>query len=98
MVFFFPRENTMFNPNPTEWAQMIFGQANLGDPRRTKRLVQLTSDMASNASSSIVKACGSSDKIEGAYHFIRNENISPKTWLMQASNILMILCSKDPWY
>ncbi|WP_405629600.1 IS4 family transposase [Pseudoalteromonas sp. Ld20] len=68
----------MFNPNPTEWAQMIFGQANLGDPRRTKRLVQLTSDMASNTSSSIVKACGSSDKIEGAYRFIRNENISPE--------------------
>ena len=67
----------MYNPKPTEWAQMIFGQANLGDPRRTKRLVQLTSDMAKNASSSIVKACGSSDKIEGAYRFIRNEKISP---------------------
>lgn len=67
----------MYNPEAAQWAQSTFGKANLGDPRRTKRLVQLSSDMADNASSSIVKACGSSDKIEGAYRFIRNEKISP---------------------
>jgi hypothetical protein len=55
----------------------IFGQAGLGDPRRTKRLIQLTSDMAENASSSIVKACSSPAKIEAAYRFVRNGNISP---------------------
>ena len=66
----------MYIPEASEWAQLIFGQANLGDPRRTKRLVQLTTDMAENASSSIVKACHSSSKIEGAYRFIRNEKIS----------------------
>ena len=67
----------MYNQEAAQWAQSIFGKANLGDPRRTKRLVQLSSDMANNASSSIVKACGSSDKIEGAYRFVRNEKISP---------------------
>ena len=46
----------MYNPEATQWAQLVFGQANLNDPRRTKRLVQLTSDMAENASSSIVKS------------------------------------------
>ncbi|MBL4823217.1 MAG: hypothetical protein JKX90_06810, partial [Colwellia sp.] len=46
-----------------------------GDPRRTKRLVQLTSDMADNASNSIVKACSSSAKIEAAYRFIRNKKV-----------------------
>lgn len=67
----------MYNPNTKEWAQTLFGQAKLGDLRRTKRLVQLTSDMAKDASSSIAKACNSSDKIEGAYRFIRNEKITP---------------------
>ncbi|HDY91046.1 MAG TPA: hypothetical protein ENH67_18025, partial [Pseudoalteromonas sp.] len=38
-----------------EWAQLIFGNANLGDPRRTRRLAVLASDMAENADSSIVK-------------------------------------------
>jgi len=67
----------MYNTETAQWAQLIFGQANLGDPRRTKRLVQLTSDMAENASSSIVKACSSSAKIEAAYRFVRNDKISP---------------------
>jgi len=67
----------MYNPDTAKWAQLIFGQANLGDPRRTKRLVQLTSDLAENVSSSIVKACSSSAKIEAAYRFVRNEKISP---------------------
>ena len=67
----------MFNPNTKEWAQIIFGQANLGDPRRTKRLVQLTSDMAANSSRSIPEACETNGKVEAAYRFIRNDNISP---------------------
>jgi len=47
------------NLNPKKWAEFIFGQTNLGDPRRTKRFTQLTSDMAENAWHSIVKAsCG----------------------------------------
>ena len=60
-----------------EWAENIFGQAELGDPRRTKRLVQLSNDMAENALSSIVTACSSPAKIEAAYRFVRNENIQP---------------------
>ncbi|MBA6339671.1 hypothetical protein H4J59_01410 [Colwellia sp. MB02u-10] len=47
----------------------MFALANLGDPRHTKRLVKLTSDMAENTSSSIVKACGTSAKIEGGLSF-----------------------------
>ena len=65
---------TTFISYSSEWAQLVFGQANLGDPRRTKRLVQLSTDLAENASSSIVKACYSSAKIEAAYRFIRNDS------------------------
>ncbi|ATG80003.1 IS4 family transposase [Pseudoalteromonas sp. 1_2015MBL_MicDiv] len=61
-----------------EWAQLIFGNANLGDPRRTRRLALLASDMAENADSSIVKASDTPAKIEAAYRFIRNEKISPQ--------------------
>jgi hypothetical protein len=67
----------MYNPNTQEWAQIIFGQANLGDPRRTKRLVQLTTDMAENSSSSIPEACDTNGKVEGAYRFIRNDKVLP---------------------
>jgi len=58
-----------------EWASNLFGNAKLGDARRTKRLVKLSHLMASNTGSSIVKASGSQASIEGAYRFIRNEGV-----------------------
>jgi len=67
------------NLNPKEWAEFIFGQADLGDPRRTTRLTQLTSDMAANAGHSIVKASDSPAAIEAAYRFIRNDKISAQS-------------------
>ena len=58
-----------------EWASNLFGQAKLGDERRTKRLVKISHLMASNTGSSIVKASGTQASIEGAYRFLRNDNI-----------------------
>jgi hypothetical protein len=58
-----------------EWANNLFGQAKLGDERRTKRLVKISYLMASNTGSSIVKASGTQALTEGAYRFLRNDNI-----------------------
>lgn len=68
----------MSNLNTTEWAQLIFGNADLGDPRRTKRLTKLATSMAQNAGESVVKASGDPASIEAAYRFIRNDNIDPE--------------------
>ena len=68
----------MYNQTPEEWAHLVFGNADLGDPRRTQRLTQLANDMASNVGSSIVKASDTPAKIEAAYRFIRNEQICPQ--------------------
>jgi hypothetical protein len=69
----------MFNTDATKWAELVFGSANLGDPRRTKRLVKLASDIASNAAQSLVKASADPASIEGAYRFIRNNAITPES-------------------
>jgi hypothetical protein len=58
-----------------EWANNLFQNAELGDERRTKRLIKISHQMASNTGSSIVKASGSQASIEGAYRFLRNNNI-----------------------
>ncbi len=58
-----------------EWASNLFGNAKLGDKRRTKRLVKRSHLMASNTGSSIVKAAGTQASVEGAYRFLRNDNI-----------------------
>lgn len=53
----------------------MFKHAELGDERRTKRLVKISHQMASNTGSSIVKASGSQASIEGAYRFLRNDKV-----------------------
>lgn len=59
------------------WAQRIFGLANLGDVRRTRRLVTLASSLAQHAGLSIVKSSQSTAEVEGAYRLMRNADVSP---------------------
>lgn len=67
----------MFISDPTQWAELIFGRASLGDPRRTQRLIKLADDMAGNAGKSVNRSCEDPASLEGAYRFIRNDQISP---------------------
>ncbi|MFV0597329.1 IS4 family transposase [Shewanella sp.] len=61
--------------NSVEWVQTNFGKAELGDKRRTKRLVTFVTDLVSNIGMSVVKSSQTSDKIEAAYRLIRNNNV-----------------------
>jgi len=91
----------MLIPDAAEWADSTFGECNLGDKRRTKRLVQLSEKIASSIGQSVVKSCSNSSEIEGAYRLIRNENILPEdiadgafnatAKLAQHSNVLLAL-------
>ena len=67
----------MFLREPSLWAQSIFQTAELGDVRRTKRLVKLAAQLAAHTGQSIVQSLSSSADIEAAYRFVRNDNISP---------------------
>ncbi len=58
-----------------QWAQQQFGQSDLGDPRRTARLVKLASTLANEPGKPIVNVTQSPADMEGAYRFIRNDNI-----------------------
>lgn len=67
------------NNNALEWAIETFEDAALGDPRRTNRLIQIASLYAQNIGSSTVECCdGDTAQIEGAYRFLRNNQISPE--------------------
>lgn len=64
--------------NPSDWAQQTFGSAQLGDLRRTKRLVAVAAVLAQNTGVSIPAACGANAAaVEGAYRFARNKAIKP---------------------
>lgn len=60
------------------WAFVELGQTDLGDPRRTQRLLQLTSALAKNPACSLPEACNSWADTKGAYRFLDNEDIEPE--------------------
>lgn len=66
----------MFYTSSLQWAQEVFGQADLGDIRRTKRLIKIAANSAKRLGRSLVKSCNNSAEIEAAYRFIRNDAIS----------------------
>ncbi len=66
----------MVTTDANQWAEETFKEAELGDPRRKKRLIKLASDIAANYGESVVKASEDSASIEGAYRFIRNPSIT----------------------
>ncbi|CAG23352.1 hypothetical protein PBPRB1486 [Photobacterium profundum SS9] len=46
----------MYISTPQNWATSLFGQANLGDQRRTKRLVKVATNLALHTGKSLVKS------------------------------------------
>lgn len=65
--------------NAEEWASEVFGDSELGDPRRTKRLVKLASNYAKNIGSSTVASCGGKEsEVEASYRFLRNDGVKPE--------------------
>jgi len=63
--------------NADEWAYENFKDSDLGDPRRTQRLIKLAASYAKSIGSSTVECCeGDDSQVEAAYRFIRNERAS----------------------
>ncbi len=64
--------------DPQRWAQHIFGSAQLGDVRRTARLVTLASHCGRHVGKSLAASCEGDDALlEGSYRFIRNPKVEP---------------------
>ena len=62
-----------------EWAQESFGRCELGDERRTRRLVSLGAQLACHAGESPARACrGDTAANEGAYRLLRNAQVTPR--------------------
>jgi hypothetical protein len=55
------------------WAEQEFGDAELGDPRRTRRLVKIVSDQAAQPSGSYAQAAGGNRyDLKGYYRFLNS--------------------------
>lgn len=64
------------NQETQSWAEQEFGNADLGDYRRTQRLIQLAEQRGSQPNASITQSCGDNASSKAAYRFYENEAIS----------------------
>lgn len=61
------------------WAEGEFGACELGDKRRTGRLILMASHLAAHAGQTVSTACkGDPAAAEGAYRLLRNAEVKPK--------------------
>jgi hypothetical protein len=62
---------------PAAWAIAEFGHAELGDDRRTERLLMIATAFAQQPMAPIPQACGPGAPSQGAYRFFENEDLDP---------------------
>ena len=63
----------------TRWASETFGHCELGDARRTRRLVTMAGQFAAHTGLSPAASCrGDEAAIEGTYRLLRNEAVDPQ--------------------
>lgn len=68
--------------NTCAWAEENFGECDLGDHRRTRRLVKLADGLARHPGGSLLHACGGDlAAVEGTYRLLRNKAITPEAIL-----------------
>ncbi len=68
--------------NDTNWAVTEFADAELGDGRRTQRLVELAGVLAQHPTATLPEACGDDTMLKAAYRFFANDAIEPQDILL----------------
>ncbi len=63
------------------WAVHEFADADLGDVRRTKRLVELAHVLAQHPPAALPEACGDGALLKAAYRFFAHDDIAPQDCL-----------------
>lgn len=63
-------------PSPRRWAQNLFGEADLRDRRRTRRLVDLSAALAGKPKKRICSVFSEWKRIKGSYRLIENDAVS----------------------
>ena len=69
-------------PEDAHWAVTEFAEADLGDVRRTHRLVALASVLAQHPPAALPEACGDPAMLKAAYRFFDTEAIDPQDILL----------------
>ena len=62
-----------------DWSRQMFGECELGDARRTERLVSVAARMSKQMGKSLAKSCqGDNAALLGGYRLLRNDGVDPE--------------------
>ncbi len=78
-----------------KWAEQEFGQALLGDQRRTARA--MAKAIAAHPSGLLTQVFAKSDEREAAFRFVRNDDISPSALMDAAYSRTALRCAEHPF-
>lgn len=81
----------------TDWAEDVFGDADLGDVRRTSRLVRMASRAARRPSGKISDVYESPAELQGAYDFVESAHVDAKAIGQAVSESTARRCAEYDW-
>jgi hypothetical protein len=79
------------------WAYEEFGHSELGDPRRTARLVRMAAALAERPGGKIVEVFRSNAEQQGAYDLLGNEKVRSEGILAAVQAATLQRCEDAPW-
>jgi hypothetical protein len=80
-----------------EWAQEVFGGAELGDVRRVRRVVRMGAEAARNPSGKISEVFQNPAERQGAYDFVESQHIDSKAISRAVIASTARRCAEYPW-
>jgi transposase Tn5 family protein/transposase-like protein len=86
----------MEHERSTSWAEHEFGGAQLGDRRRTERLVWLAEQRGRRPSASLPACCGSGAGVKAAYRFYETVTIRPQAILAPHRRATLARMAEQP--
>lgn len=79
-----------------QWAETEFGGAQLGDVRRTRRLVAMAAEVASRPAGRVTEACASSASQEGAFRWLETHAVRVEPVVEAAVGATLRRCVGQP--
>jgi len=81
------------NPLDSEdWPRAVFGGADLGDRRRSDRLVESVESLGRRPGCSVPQALGAPKKLKGFYRLMENEDVKESALLKAQVNATVLAC------
>lgn len=80
-----------------EWAYEEFGHADLGDSRRTARLVRMAASLAEKPGGKVLTVFRSNAEQQGAYDLLGNEHVRGDAMLAAVEAATIDRCRREDW-